>query len=108
MRTNRNSDQFKVRLPDGMREEISKSADANNRSMSAEIVARIANSAPEKTLRDEIAIAALTGLYASRDLQMATLHDAGGVGQGNFEDVMAKQAYRQADAFLAAREVKHD
>lgn len=55
------------------------------------------------TLRDHFAGLSLAGLYASRDLQMATLHDAGGLGQVNFEDVMAKQAYRQADAMLAAR-----
>lgn len=55
------------------------------------------------SLRDHFAGLALSGLYASRDLQMATLHDAGGLGKGNFEDVMAKQAYRQADAMLAAR-----
>lgn len=55
------------------------------------------------TIRDHFAGLALAGLYASRDLQMATLHDAGGLGQGNFEDVMAEQAYRQADAMLAAR-----
>jgi hypothetical protein len=55
------------------------------------------------SLRDHFAGLSLAGLYASRDLQMATLHDAGGHGQGNFEDVMAKQAYRQADAMLRAR-----
>lgn len=55
------------------------------------------------TLRDHFAGLSLAGLYASRDLQMATLHDAGGLGKGNFEEVMAKQAYRQADAMLAAR-----
>lgn len=37
----RGSDQFIVRLPDGMRERIKAEAEANNRSMNAEIVARL-------------------------------------------------------------------
>lgn len=61
------------------------------------------NGASGMTLRDHFAGLSLAGLYASRDLQMATLHDAGGLGKGNFEEVMAKQAYRQADAMIAAR-----
>lgn len=37
-------DQFVVRLPDGMRDQIKYAAEANNRSMNAEIVARLAAS----------------------------------------------------------------
>lgn len=37
----RGSDQFPLRLPDGMRDMISEAADRNGRSMNAEIVARI-------------------------------------------------------------------
>ena len=37
-------DQFVVRLPDGMRELIKASAEENNRSMNAEIVARLEQS----------------------------------------------------------------
>ena len=37
----RKQDQFIVRLPDGMRDRIKAEADANNRSMNAEIVAMI-------------------------------------------------------------------
>src|SRR5680860_666458 len=37
----RKQDQFIVRLPDGMRDRIKAAADANNRSMNAEIVAMI-------------------------------------------------------------------
>lgn len=40
----RGSDQFMVRLPDGMRERLRDAADANNRSMNAEIVARLEHS----------------------------------------------------------------
>ncbi|WP_320188255.1 Arc family DNA-binding protein [Agrobacterium rosae] len=38
MRTGRESDQFPLRLPDGMRDRIKGEADRNNRSMNAEIV----------------------------------------------------------------------
>lgn len=37
-------DKFVVRLPDGMRERIKAEAEANNRSMNAEIVARLEGS----------------------------------------------------------------
>lgn len=39
--TTRESDKFIVRLPDGMRDRIKAAAEANNRSMNAEIVARL-------------------------------------------------------------------
>lgn len=42
--TNRDSDRFIVRLPDGMRDRIKDAAAANNRSMNAEIVARLEES----------------------------------------------------------------
>ncbi|OWJ83099.1 Arc family DNA-binding protein [Haematobacter massiliensis] len=39
--TNRESDRFMLRLPDGMRDRIKAAAEANSRSMNAEIVARL-------------------------------------------------------------------
>lgn len=42
--TGRESDKFMLRLPDGMRERIKAEAEANNRSMNAEIVARLEGS----------------------------------------------------------------
>jgi hypothetical protein len=39
--TGRSSDQFPLRLPDGMRDRIAKEAKANGRSMNAEIVGRL-------------------------------------------------------------------
>lgn len=42
--TNRDSDKFIIRLPDGMRDRIKAAAEANNRSMNAEIVARLERS----------------------------------------------------------------
>jgi hypothetical protein len=40
----RTAEQFVVRFPDGMRDKIAEAAKANNRSMNAEIVARLARS----------------------------------------------------------------
>lgn len=37
-------DQYMLRLPDGMRDQIKAAAEANNRSMNAEIVARLTDS----------------------------------------------------------------
>lgn len=55
------------------------------------------------SLRDWFAGQALAGLYACRDLQLAALHDQAKTGSGDFDACMAKQAYLQADAMIAAR-----
>lgn len=54
------------------------------------------------SLRDWFAGQALVGLYANRDLQLATLHDYGQLNNGDFNACMARQAYEQADAMIAA------
>ena len=46
--TGRESAKFMLRLPDGMRERIAEEAKANNRSMNAEIVARLQASMDQK------------------------------------------------------------
>lgn len=57
---------------------------------------------PGMSLRDWFAGQALAGLYANRDLQLATLHDYGQLNNGDFNACMARQAYEQADAMIAA------
>ena len=42
-------DKFVLRLPDGMRDRIKRAAEANNRSMNAEIVATLEREYPEST-----------------------------------------------------------
>lgn len=42
--TNRESDRFMLRLPDGMRDRLKEEAAKNNRSMNAEIIARLEDS----------------------------------------------------------------
>jgi hypothetical protein len=51
----RGSDQFVVRLPDGMREAIAHAAETNSRSMNSEIVERIARSFERSADPQEIA-----------------------------------------------------
>lgn len=80
-------DKFIVRLPDGMRDEIRESAAKNNRSMNAEIIARLGTAA---TLRDEFAGLALVGIMANNDTS-------------SNPPAYARLAYQQADAMLAAR-----
>ncbi len=43
-RTGRASDQFPLRMPEGMRDRIRAAAEENNRSMNAEVVARLQKS----------------------------------------------------------------
>lgn len=43
-RTGRGADQFMLRLPEGMREQIKAAAESSGRSMNAEIVARLEES----------------------------------------------------------------
>ena len=49
----RGSDQFVVRLPDGMRERIKRSAEASGRSMNAEIVSVLEAAFPPSLTRAE-------------------------------------------------------
>jgi len=83
----RDWDQFPIRLPDGVRDEIKQAAKANRRSMNAEILSRIA--APVEgalSLRDWLA-----GMVLVRESGEHTPDDA------------AAWAYRYADAMLKAR-----
>jgi plasmid stability protein len=90
----RKLDKVIVRLPDGMRDRLKKEAAKNNRSMTAEIVARLAASfGTAETLRDRFAIAALTGLCGNDD----ALHRY-------IPEKIAEWAYQYADAMLAQRE----
>lgn len=51
--TGRESDKFMLRLPDGMRDRIKTAADANNRSMNAEIVATLEEKYPVPVAPDD-------------------------------------------------------
>lgn len=52
-KTGRASDQFPLRLPDGMRDRIKSAAEANNRSMNAEIVATLEEKYPAPAAKAE-------------------------------------------------------
>ena len=65
--TNRESDRFMLRLPDGMRDRIKTAAAENNRSMNAEIVATLEEKYPAPVSRvDELR--RLVGLLDSQAL----------------------------------------
>lgn len=51
--TRRNSDQFQLRMPDGMRDQIKALGETNNRSMNAEIVAAIGAAIAGAAAEDE-------------------------------------------------------
>ncbi|NLS03582.1 Arc family DNA-binding protein [Rhizobium sp. P32RR-XVIII] len=89
IQTGRGSDKFVIRLPDGLREEIKAAAKENGRSMNTEIVARL--SGDPKTLRDQFAGQALSGMLAADEKRALS------------PEVAAVSAYRSADAMLAAR-----
>ena len=89
------ADQFVIRLPDGMRDEIAAAAKSNGRSMNSEIVARLAGDA--ETLRDRFAGQALAGILAGGFAGTIPHDDVNGGGDAAFF------AYQYADAMLAAR-----
>jgi hypothetical protein len=64
-------DKFIVRLPDGMRDQISAAAKANNRTMTAEIVSRL-----ERTFREERLSAVEGKIEEATDLAVDAVADA--------------------------------
>lgn len=55
--TSRESDKFMLRMPDGMRDRVRIAAEANGRSMNAEIVAALEDKFPEEHYTTSISIA---------------------------------------------------
>ncbi|WP_043062341.1 Arc family DNA-binding protein [Brucella anthropi] len=92
-----------LRLPDDVRDQIAAAAIENGRSMNAEIIARIANFTPEKTLRDGFASQALDIVFSKNEVATLILDDGMKKGMKNAEDVFAGWAYTMADAMIAAR-----
>lgn len=93
--TGRGSDQFGMRFPDGMRDEIAKAAKNNGRSMNAEIIARLESSSTGLSVRDHFAgmamQARLTGFSSLTQAHNWTPDD------------FAIDAYEIADAMLKER-----
>lgn len=67
--TNRDSDKFVLRLPDGMRERIAEEAKKNSRSMNSEIVARLEVSLSGRVAGGEPIADATTELIVERVLR---------------------------------------
>jgi hypothetical protein len=85
--------QVNMRLPADLLQRIAADATANKRSTTAEVVARLEASA--KTLRDEFAMAALTGMLSHGQGPNTAWHD--------HMPSAAEWAYEFADAMLDAR-----
>lgn len=101
----RGMDQFPIRFPEGMREEIKAAAAVNGRSMNSEILARLSQSGigGGETLRDRFAMAALTGMLSDIE-NMVALGGAAATRGVDKRQHVADVAYSFADAMLAARE----
>ena len=93
-------DKFMLRLPDGMRDQLKADALANERSMNAEIIARLSGDQP--TLRDRFAGQALPTILAAAIDGKRKIHGwSDGLGQ---VQAIASDAYTVADAMIAERE----
>lgn len=72
----RDADKYIVRFPDGMRDRIAEAAKVNNRSMNAEIVARLEASFNAPTGKDPwIEVARIEAEYAAADLILRGLQE---------------------------------
>jgi hypothetical protein len=78
----RGSDQFILRFPDGMRDQIAKLATANGRSMNAEIIDRLEKSMAEMTIE--------TGMKIFGDL-VAQMSDRMESVQENLDRILKEQ-----------------
>ncbi len=99
-----------LRLPPDLHEALVRKAGAN--SLNAEIVSLL--SAPEKTLRDEFAMAALTGMLSNgfqpNEAMISVLSSYDYDDQEKYKEDIAQNnytalSYRIADAMLSARGV---
>ena len=79
--TGRNSDQFNLRLPEGMRERISEEARMSGRSMNSEIVHRLANSLDNPNFKDMT-------LGLGEELDFALMSSAGMHGRSLTEEMI--------------------
>lgn len=87
----RGDDQYMLRMPSGMRDEIAAAAKTNGRSMNSEIIARLSGEGAGASLRDQFAMASLIGM-------MRTARPYNNDFEGN-----ALGAFAQADAMLEVR-----
>lgn len=94
------AERFQIRMPNGLRDEIRSAAAANERSMNAEIVARLSGGT---STRDEAAMHFLAGFCANQAIFAPNA--ASGWSLCNCtEEQLAELAFRLADVFVAQRE----
>lgn len=99
--TGRTSDQFNLRLPDGMRERIAEEAEKSGRSMNAEIVHRLANSLGNPSFSD-------FALGLGEELDFELMLSASQNNRSLQEEMIErlKNSLRPADALLSDLENK--
>lgn len=98
-------DQFVVRLPDGMRDRIKAAAEANNRSMNAEIVATLEDKYPAPSSPDAIRAAFTELLDAIRKESPNNEMLAKAVDHINYAMAHADRETANAIAFEAASQI---
>lgn len=86
---------FRLRIPAALKAEITRAAEDNARSITAEIVARLSQSGG-LSFRDQFAIGALPYVFVEANRSSRTC--------GELHKNMAREAYSFADAMLAERE----
>lgn len=97
------AERFQIRLPDGLRDEISAAASANCRSMNSEIIIRL--TAANEDLRDKFAIAALASISTWIPLEpMPPYFHTPDLKSAEAIKARAEWVYEQADAMIIARE----
>ncbi|WP_370275112.1 Arc family DNA-binding protein [Pararhodobacter marinus] len=98
--TGRESDKFMLRLPDGMRERIKSAADANGRSMNAEIVATLEEKFPEPSPRHDLRTLLKASLEVSHADQPAHSSSAALKNRQTLLNFLWIGGYQDAPAFL--------
>lgn len=78
--TGRSSDQFGLRLPDGMRDRLHDAAKANGRSANAEIIARLESSFQAGAASLDGEIAALIGRHVDAEVRRRLREIASNLG----------------------------
>lgn len=108
-----NVDQYQLRLPAGMREEIAAAAKSNGRSMNSEIIARVSSAETASdlaALREKFAIMEWEAIKNQRTpVPIGAIAEMIGIDESEYKAsvhwpmYVAKRSYAMADAMIAAR-----
>ena len=99
--TNRDSDRFMLRLPDGMRERIKRAASANSRSMNAEIIATLEEKYPPSAHQHALQKVIISLMKTPSELRPALMESFAQVVEDTRDEVYVSR-------FVAAMEAARD